>query len=50
MVRKAKPKVKNAIKDPDMCQCVKNNVDDIVDNYYEDIVEEIEYNLMVNYY
>jgi len=30
-----------------MCECVKENVDDMVDVYYDHVVEEIEYNLMV---
>ena len=37
----ARPKVKKALKDPDMCQCVKNWVDDIVDTVWPDIMEEV---------
>ena len=37
----ARPKVKAAIKDPDMCQFIKNWIDDIVDVIWPEIMEEV---------
>jgi hypothetical protein len=35
------------MKDPDMCGCVKNWVDDIVDAVWPEIVEEARYQLRI---
>ncbi len=52
-----RPKAKDVLKDPDMCNCVKNfvnflffnffQVDDVVDDVWPDIMDEIQYNLMM---
>jgi hypothetical protein len=51
-----RPVAKEAIKDPDMCNCVKNlvkypiyniQVDDVVDDIWPDVIEELKYNLMM---
>lgn len=44
-VDKARPKVKQAVKDPDMCQFVKDAVDVVVDSSWEVLTDEIKYNL-----
>src|SRR3990167_6894937 len=36
-------KIKKAIKDPDMCPCVERRVDDLVDEFWPDIQNEILY-------
>lgn len=40
-----KPKIKVALKDPDMCECVKKSVDELVDELWPDIEEEMRYQL-----
>ena len=45
MFSKLKPKVKKALKDPDMFECVKRTVDELVDELWPDIEEEVRYQL-----
>lgn len=42
-LEKARPVVKTKLKDEDMCQCVKNWVDDMVDSAWPNIVEETKF-------
>ncbi len=44
-LEKAKPLVKDGAKDPDMCNCVKNTVDDMVDEIWPDIVDEVKFTM-----
>ena len=34
-------KVKDGAKDPDMCNCVKNLIDDLIDDIWPEIMEEV---------
>ncbi|CAD8209339.1 unnamed protein product [Paramecium pentaurelia] len=47
VIEKFRPTVKEGLKDPDMCQCVKNLVDDTVDATWPEIVDEVKYQLML---
>lgn len=44
-LKKAPPVLKEALKDPDMCKCVKKLVDDMVDEFWPDVQEEIFFRL-----
>lgn len=45
MLEKFRPIVKEKLKDPDMCNCVKSSVDDVVDSTWPYIMDEVRYNL-----
>ncbi|CAD8101076.1 unnamed protein product [Paramecium primaurelia] len=47
VIEKFRPTIKEGLKDPDMCQCVKNLVDDTVDATWPEIVDEVKYQLML---
>lgn len=44
-LKKLPPKIKKELKDPYMCACVKSLIDDLVDNIWPDVEEEILYQL-----
>lgn len=44
-LEKSQPIVKSSLKDPDMCNCVKRTVDNLVDDVWPDIVEEAKFKL-----
>lgn len=45
-----RPIAKDALKDPDMCYCVQNLVDDTVDGLWPEVMDEVRYELMMNLY
>lgn len=45
ILKKTRPIIKKQLKDPDMCDFVKRIVDDLVDEIYPEIIEEIQFKL-----
>jgi hypothetical protein len=41
ILRKAPPHIKRKLKDPEMCNCLEELVDDLVDDIWPEIEEEI---------
>jgi hypothetical protein len=47
-LKKLPPKIKEELKDPDMCMCVQKFVDDTVDNFWPDVEDYILFELRLS--
>jgi hypothetical protein len=49
-LKKMPPKIKEELKDPDMCMCMQNLIDDSVDNFWPDMEDYIlfEFRMSMN--
>ena len=45
LMERLRPYIKRKLKDPDMCDFVKRFVDDIVDEIYPELIEELKFKL-----